>query len=176
LNLQGSISDLLRRFLSLPSPKLCFIRQLALGENTMNGICLARDALRRIMTKAGHEACFNANCFREEQAKPTWAHQSCIGMLADAIEHEIPAELLRLGKRVPLDMLQFRLANYLRSRQPGYSTDHARWIVESWSMSLGLTQFHHNLPLTMLRPGNTAESAKNSVLCNACVLGVAPSP
>jgi hypothetical protein len=63
----------------------------------MNGICLARDALRRIISKAGHEACFNAGCFREAQENPTWLHQACIGMLADAIEHEIPAELLRLG-------------------------------------------------------------------------------
>lgn len=139
----------------------------------MNGICLARDALRRIISVAGHEACFNIDCFREEQGNPTWLHQACIGMLADAIAYEIPAELLRLGKRVPLDGLQSSLANYLRSRQPQYGVDHARWIVESWSMTLGLTHFHHLLPLTMLRPGNTLESAKNSVLCSTCVLGAA---
>ena len=141
----------------------------------MNGICPARDTLRRILSKAGHEACFNTHCFVEDQEKPTLMHQACIGMLADAIEHEIPAELLRLGKRAPLDVLQFSLVNYLMSRQPRYSADHARWIVESWSMTLGLTRFHPILPLAMLRPGNSPESAKNSVLCNACVLGSAPS-
>lgn len=141
----------------------------------MNGICPARDALRHILSKAGHEACFNTHCFREEQENPTWMNQPCIGMLVDAIEHEIPAELLRLGKRAPLDVLQFSLVNYLMSRQPRYSADHARWIVESWSMSLGLIHFHHLPPLAMLLPGNTPESAGDSVLCSVCVLGVLSS-
>lgn len=142
----------------------------------MNGNCLARDALSRIISIAGHEACFNIHCFHEEQQHPVWARQPCIGTLAEAIEHEIPAELLRLGKRVPLDMLKLQLASYLRSKQPRYSADHACWIVESWSMMLGLSHFNHELPVTMLRPGNTLDSDKDSVLCNACVLGVAPSP
>jgi hypothetical protein len=141
----------------------------------MNGICLARDALRRIISIAGHEACFNIQCFHEEQLHPIWAHQPCMGMLAEAIDHEIPAELLRLGRRVPLDMLKLQLVSYLRHKQPRYRADHARWIVESWSMSLCLSHFNHELPVTMLRPGNTLDSDKDSVLCSACVLGVAPS-
>jgi hypothetical protein len=42
-------------------------------------------------------------------------------------------------------------------------------------MSLCLSHFNHELPVTMLRPGNTLDSDKDSVLCSACVLGVAPS-
>ena len=173
---EGWMGVLLRRMLSPPSPKLCLISQVAWEKNIMDGICLARDALRRILSSAGHKACFNSDCFRDEQKNPTWQHLACIGMLADAIEHEIPAELLRLGKRVPLDGLQSSLVNYLRSRQPQFSVEQARWIVESWSMSMGLTHFHHILPLAMLRPGKTPETAKNTVLCNSCVLGTAPSP
>ena len=142
----------------------------------MNGICLARDALSRIISIAGHEACFNIHCFHEEQQNPIWANQPCIGMLAEAIEHEIPAELLRLGRRVPLDMLKLQLVSYLRHKQPRYSADQARWIVESWSMTLGLSHLNHQLPEAMLRPGNRLDSDRDTVLCNACVLGVAPSP
>ena len=141
----------------------------------MKGICFARNALRRVIEESGDEACFNSRCFHEEQAKPLWVHQPCMGMLAEAVEHEIPSELLRLGKRSPIFMLQMHLADQLRYRKPYLSPDHAQWIVESWSMSLGLIHFNHILPLTMLRPEYTPESAADSVLCNACVFGVVPS-
>jgi len=139
----------------------------------MNKNCPARDALRRIISIAGHEACFNIECFHEEQQQPAWAHKPCIGMLAEAIEHEIPAELLRLGRRAPLDMLKLQLASYLRHKQPRYSADHACWIVESWSMTLGLNHFNYQIPVSMLRLGNTLDSDKDSALCNACVFGAA---
>jgi len=139
----------------------------------MNKNCPARDALRRIISIAGHEACFNIQCFHEEQQHPAWAHKPCIGMLVEAIEHEIPAELLRIGRRAPLDMLKLQLASYLRHKQPRYSADHACWIVESWSMTLGLNHFNYQIPVSMLRLGNTLDSDKDSALCNACVFGAA---
>ena len=146
------------------------------GKITMKGICFARNALRRVIEESGDEACFNSRCFQDEQAKPMWVHQPCMCMLAEAVEHEIPSELLRLGKRSPIFMLQMHLADHLRYRKPHLSPDHAKWIVESWSMSLGLTHFNHIMPLTMLRPDYTQESAADSVLCNACVFGDVPSP
>jgi len=137
----------------------------------MKGICLARNVLRRVIEESGGEACFNSRCFHEEQAKPTWLHQPCMGMLAEAVEYEVPPELLRLGNRSSIFMLQMQLAGQLCCRKPYLSPDHAKWIVESWSMSLGLTHFNHVLPLTMLRPEYTPESATDFLLCNACVFG-----
>jgi hypothetical protein len=60
-----------------------------------------------------------------------------IWMITSAVEREIPSEMLRLHKSMPISVLLPKLTRWL-ARETGFEDQNAAWTVYSWAMALGL--------------------------------------
>lgn len=67
------------------------------------------------------------------------AYQFEVNVLIAALQEHVASELMRGASNTAYPLLQARLVNDLQTKQK-YTTDVARWAVDSWALALGIIQ------------------------------------
>lgn len=98
---------------------------------------LPRHTLARIIQRHGRGICDAPKRVEALLRDLAGAHRREINIIVGALEERVPADLLTAGKTVPREVLLARLAARLRDNL-AYTTEAARWGVETWAFALGL--------------------------------------
>jgi hypothetical protein len=98
---------------------------------------LPRHTLLRIIRQHGRGICDAPKRVEGLLRDLSGAHRREINIIIGALKERVPADLLAAGNTAPREVLLARLAARLRDNL-AYTTEAARWGVETWAFALGL--------------------------------------
>lgn len=96
-----------------------------------------RQMLRRIVVKYGKEIGGDARRCENLLKDLCGSYTREINVLVNAVEEQIPLDLLNSSRSMPLELLLTRLEKRLE-QQTALTEDAARWAVESWAFAFDL--------------------------------------
>lgn len=112
---------------------------------------ILRQKLQDIVTQYGHAVCDDPNWCETllRELCPKYGRE--IHLLIGALTENVAADLIKLSKDTPKDVLLSKLAERLYDNL-GLAPEFARWAVESWALALGVIE---GTILTSNSPNNT---------------------